>query len=191
MIKDNKVGGFALRNSDNTECGTTSSNRRTSYHLVDSVRAWIDRAGETITARSTADNLHAPRRHLVAERSFRFQIDGIPAELDECSSRRVDVGACYVGRPIANRIVTRAPDAGFVCSDSWRIDVEAATRLAQRSPPFPKGRSLSSSATPVRGIRHGKLDPIFDSGGDKHCFVSGKDCLAEGDRTSGIVLSAN
>ena len=105
-LKDHKVCIHPLRHSDHAGICVGSTVSVGTYHLIDSVGRRIDSTGETIATRAVANDLDPPGRHLVPERSSRFQINRVPCQLDVCVPRVVHVGACNIRTPIAIRIRT-------------------------------------------------------------------------------------
>lgn len=125
LIKDNEVGIDTFGDSDDAESTTTRSVGRATDHLVDFVLGRINCTRETVASVTVTLDSYAPIWHFIFERGCFFQINGVPAELDEGLAIVIDVGSCHVRRPIAYGAVFGAPYAGFSTSSPRRIDIVA------------------------------------------------------------------
>jgi hypothetical protein len=125
LVEDNKGSGDTFGHGDDAKSTTTSPVGRAADHFIHFVLRRIDCTRKTVAAGSITLDFHTPLRHLVSEWRRIFEIDWVPAKLDESLSAFVDIGAGNIGRPIADRTVFGAPNTRLFASISRWIDVVA------------------------------------------------------------------
>lgn len=82
-FKDHKVGIRTFWYSDHAEIGAAHPIGTGAIDLVNFVLRWVNGTRKAI-AMSITHDLDTPGWHLVPKRSRRFEINGIPGELDVC-----------------------------------------------------------------------------------------------------------
>jgi phage terminase large subunit-like protein len=83
-VVNHKVGSCSFVNGHHTKGTTTSTIASTAKHTIDLVLRRVNRARESMTSSVRTINLDSPIRHVVSEWRSRFEVDGVPAELDKC-----------------------------------------------------------------------------------------------------------
>lgn len=81
-----EICGRTFVDCDNAEVSTAGTYCLATLHLVDTVLARIDGAGESTAASVRTLNTNTPIRHVVTERCHWFEVDRIPTKLDESLS---------------------------------------------------------------------------------------------------------
>lgn len=101
-FKHNEVCIRPRWDGHNAETGATDAIRARPVHFVHLVFGRIDRTRKAVAV-AVALDLDPPCGHLVAERRGRFEIDGVPGQLDKSVAGAVGVGSGHIRAPIANR----------------------------------------------------------------------------------------
>lgn len=172
-FENDKVGSRTFRHCHNAEVCTSCSVSVFAVHLVHLMLGGINRTRKTV-AIAVTNNLDAPGRHLIPERSRRFKVDRVPGKLDEGLPRFVSVSTRNVWAPIAIWVRRATPDTCFLCGDSRWIDVE-----------------MGGGSCPVARTWNGKLSESLNVGRDQHGLVSWQDRLTECNVAIGFVEASN
>lgn len=163
--------GFALGDGHDAAGGATSASEGLTNHLVDIVDSRVDLARQAMAAVTLTLNLDTEVRLDIAEGCGGFQVDRVPANLQEGVAIGVGVGTSGVRGPVTDRVLGATPNTAFLRGDTRSVNVV-----------------LGSSGAPVGHAGHGQIGQRINHGGDKHGLVSGQHSLTERDRLSGLVV---
>ena len=89
-FEDHEIGLRTFWYGDHAEVGAASPVSTGPVNLVYFVLRWVNGTRKPITV-SITDNFDTPGWHLVPKWSRRFEINGIPGELDECLAALIRV----------------------------------------------------------------------------------------------------
>lgn len=122
-FEDDNSGLGTLGNSNDAEGSTTCTISTTASDFIDLVLGWVDFTREPIA--SLAFNLDTELWALIPEGSCRFQIDGVPAELQEGLPTVIGVCTTDIRRPVTPWVGVSSPYTGSISVSTWRVDIVA------------------------------------------------------------------